>query len=88
MNRTLYILLSVTLIQASLIGQSTQGRFCLQYFPQPLVESYVDSLVSYLTKELGDEESLLDSTTEEYIEHFASLATRKSKCVYFTSTAS
>jgi hypothetical protein len=62
-----------------------QGRFCLEYFPQPLVETYVDSLVSYLTKELSNENEPMDSTTEEYIEHFSSLATRKSKCLYFTS---
>ncbi len=64
------------------LGQSHAGRFCLQYYPQPLVEVYVDSLVSYLARELGEEQAL-DETTMEYIEHFASLMTRKSKCVYF-----
>ncbi len=85
MKRFSYTGICFVIIQSTLFGQTSQGRFCLEYFPQPLVETYVDSLVSYLTKELGDDQALLDSTTQEYIEHFASLATRKSKCVYFAS---
>ena len=68
---------------ASLAQEVTSGRFCLEYFPQAMVETYVDSLISYLTKEMGASDEKLDSTTLDYIEHFASLATRKSKCVYF-----
>ena len=82
LSYTIFALISLTSLMH---GQATQGRFCLEYYPQPLVETYVDSLVSYLTKELSDGENPLDSTTEDYIEHFSSLATRKSKCVYFTS---
>jgi hypothetical protein len=85
MSRFFFVGFIFVLIQTSVQSQTTQGRFCLEYFPQPLVESYVDSLVSYLTRELGEGQEVLDSTTEEYIEHFASLATRKSKCVYFNS---
>lgn len=85
MKRLVYLALGVLIFLGSLQAQTTQGRFCLEYFPQPLVESYVDSLVSYLTKQMAQDDQLLDSTTQEYIEHFASLATRKSKCVYFTS---
>ncbi len=75
-------LLTVSLQQIE--GQTLEGRFCLQYFPQALVETYVDSLVSYLTREMSADDEKLDSTTLDYIEHFASLATRKSKCIYFS----
>ncbi|MCB0685017.1 MAG: hypothetical protein KDC53_00790 [Saprospiraceae bacterium] len=84
MNRLVYLAF-LSLLLSNTHAQTTQGRFCLEYFPQPLVESYVDSLVSYLSKQMGADDQVLDSTTEEYIEHFASLATRKSKCVYFSS---
>ncbi len=70
-------------ISISSNGQEIEsGQFCLQYFPQGTVETYVDSLVSYLTREMGNDGDL-DSTTSDYINHFASLATRKSKCIYF-----
>ena len=86
MNKTVSSTLTLFCLSYILASSQTmQGRFCLEYFPQPLVETYVDSLVSYLTKELSDENEHMDSTTEEYIEYFSSLATRKSKCVYFTS---
>lgn len=85
MERLVYLVFAVFAFHTTIEAQTTQGRFCLEYFPQPLVESYVDSLVSYLSKQMSQEDQLLDSTTQEYIEHFASLATRKSKCVYFSS---
>ncbi|NND35084.1 MAG: hypothetical protein HKN76_21035 [Saprospiraceae bacterium] len=85
MKRFIYSFLTVMCLSTLGHAQTIQGRFCLEYYPQPLVETYVDSLVSYLTKELSDGENPLDSITEDYIEHFSSLATRKSKCVYFTS---
>ncbi len=65
--------------------QVLTGKYCLEYFPQPKVETYVDSLVSYLSREMGSDSIALDETTKEYIEHFASLATTKSKCVYFST---
>ncbi len=71
--------LSFSLSQA----QIETGRFCLEYYPQPLVETYVDSLVSYLKKELSQDGEDLDSTTMDYIQHFSSLATRESKCIFF-----
>jgi len=85
MIRSLHFCLLFCLGNLSVGAQSTEGRFCLEYFPQPLVETYVDSLVSYLTRELGEGEAILDSTTQDYIEHFSSLATRKTKCVYFNA---
>lgn len=85
MDRLVFLLFTIPLLLNNTNAQTSQGRFCLEYFPQPLVESYVDSLVSYLSKQMGEEDEVLDSTTLDYIEHFASLATRKSKCVYFSS---
>ncbi len=82
MTRLSLLALSL-LIPLFSLAQDSGGSFCLEYYPQPMVETYVDSLVSYLSKELADEDNLLDSTTQDYIEHFSSLATRKSKCVYF-----
>ena len=61
----------------------SQGSFCLDYFPQPIVETYVDSLVSHLSREFQSDETSLDSTMKAYIEDFASAVTRRSKCVYF-----
>ena len=82
----IFLVLTCFLIASSMgRAQTTQGSFCLEYFQQPLVETYVDSLVSYLTKEMSGENEIPDSTTLDYIQHFASLATRESKCVYFSS---
>ena len=75
----------LTLSMFRLEAQTKEGRYCLEYTPQAVVETYVDSLVSYLTREMTSEDTKLDSTTQDYIEHFASLATRKSKCVYFST---
>ena len=83
MNKIFWSLIFTTLALGLSRAQSSEGRFCLEYFPQAIVETYVDSLVSYLTREMGSDGEELDSTTKDYIEHFASLATRKSKCVYF-----
>ncbi len=84
MFRLVYFVLVLLVSAATTQAQTEQGRFCLTYFPQAQVEAYVDSLVSYLSREMAqDDDQPLDSTTLDYIEHFASLATRKSKCVYF-----
>jgi hypothetical protein len=55
----------------------------MQYYPQPIVETYIDSLISYLSRQMGGDSVTLDQTTQDYIEHFASLATHRSKCVYY-----
>lgn len=84
MNKWITLVLILCLTSMSLHAQQvTKGKFCLQYFPQPTVENYVDSLVSYLTREMGGDSTMLDQTTEDYIEHFASQATAKSKCIFF-----
>lgn len=84
MNKWITLVLTLCTVSISIHAQQTiQGKFCLEYFPQPMVETYVDSLVSYLTREMGGDTTMLDATTEEYIEHFASQATAKSKCVFF-----
>ncbi|NND04776.1 MAG: hypothetical protein HKN87_00230 [Saprospiraceae bacterium] len=70
-------------VQFAQAQEVTTGKFCLEYFPQPKVETYVDSLVSYLSREMGGDTIDLDETTLDYIEHFASIATYKSKCVFF-----
>ena len=74
-----------SLVPSAQAQQVTTGKFCLQYFPQPMVETYVDSLVSYLSREMGGDTVDLDETTLEYIQHFASIATNKSKCIFFES---
>ncbi|MDH3649237.1 MAG: hypothetical protein OEQ53_06110 [Saprospiraceae bacterium] len=84
MVRLLVIGLFLVLFQTSLSAQDpTVGKFCLTYKVQPIVEAYIDSLQSYLRWEFQKDSVELDSTTEEYIEHFSSMVTRKSKCVYF-----
>ncbi len=83
MIRFLSMLLFGFVMLESVEAQIETGRFCLEYYPQPLVETYVDSLVSFLSRELGEDQEDMDSTTLDYINHFASLATRESKCVYF-----
>jgi len=60
-----------------------KGRYCLTYFPQPVVESYIDSLADYLEVGFADENGMLDSITLQYIDHFTKVPIRKSKCVFF-----
>lgn len=84
MQRILLLFLAICL-SFSVSSQVVRGTFCLEYYPQPLVETYVDSLASYLSKELADEDGYLDSTTLDYIDHFSSLAIKKSKCIFFNT---
>ena len=84
----LFFLLFTVVFSQTLTAQDqklSQGSFCLEYFPQPIVETYVDSLVSHLSREFQSDETALDSTMKAYIEDFASAVTRRSKCVYFSA---
>lgn len=76
----------IVLIFSSLNGQSQdiiKGRYCLTYFPQPVVETYIDSLADYLEVGFADEKGRVDSITMQYIDHFTKVPIRKSKCVFF-----
>ena len=83
--RWIFLIYMFFILHLSADAQTAKGSFCLKYFQQPLVETYVDSLVSYLTKEMAGDGNDLDSTTMDYIRHFSSLATRESKCVFFNA---
>ncbi|MBX2816791.1 MAG: hypothetical protein KTR24_12360 [Saprospiraceae bacterium] len=63
----------------------TEGRFCLTYFPQPAVETYMDSLADYLKSGFADENGNIDSITLDYISHFTTVPKRQTKCVYFNA---
>lgn len=80
------LLLICLLCSMNVQGQEIkEGSYCLTYFPQPEVETYMDSLANYLSDGFADENGNLDSVTQDYIDHFTTVPIRKMKCVYFTS---
>ncbi|MDH3245125.1 MAG: hypothetical protein OEM26_10960 [Saprospiraceae bacterium] len=84
MLRAFAIALVLFTTQSTGYGQDpSQGKFCLTYQVQPIVEAYIDSLQGHLRLEFERDSIEVDSVTEDYIQHFSTMITRKEKCVYF-----